>query len=318
MTTAAVPAITINQTALPPLGIGTWAWGDSLFWSYGKDYGDSQLEAAFHAAVDAGITLFDTAEVYGLGKSEEILGQLMRTTSQPIYVATKYMPLPWRFGAGAVQAALDKSLQRLGRDKIDLYQVHQPFSFLLSQETLLNTLADAVEQGKIGAIGVSNYSAQQMRAAHRILAQRNIPLAVNQVQYSLLARQIERNGVLATAKQLNVTILAYSPLAQGLLTGRYKSENVREDVSGARKLDPRFTQRGLEKISPVVNLLTQIGEIYDRPPAQVALNWLIAQGVMPIPGAKSSAQAQQNAGALDWSMSQAELKQLDVLTRSWQ
>lgn len=318
MTTAAVPTITINQTALPPLGLGTWAWGDSLFWSYGKDYDDAQLEAAFNAAVEAGIKLFDTAEVYGLGKSETILGRLMRTTDQTIYVATKYMPLPWRFGAGAVRDALEHSLRRLGRDKIDLYQVHQPFSFLLSQATLLNTLADAVEQGKIGAIGVSNYSATQMRAAHRILAERNIPLAVNQVQYSLLARQIERNGVLEAAKQLNITILAYSPLAQGLLTGRYQPENVRDHVSGARKLDPRFTQRGLEKISPVVNLLTQIGEIYDRPPAQVALNWLIAQGVMPIPGAKSSAQARQNAGALDWSMSEAEFRQLDVLTRSWQ
>jgi aryl-alcohol dehydrogenase-like predicted oxidoreductase len=316
--TTATATIKINDVALPALGIGTWAWGDSLFWSYGKDYGEPQLAAAFYAALDAGITMFDTAEVYGLGESERILGRLIQATDQPVYIATKYMPLPWRLGASAVRTALDHSLQRLGINKIDLYQVHQPFAFLLSQETLLNTLADAVEQGKVGAIGVSNYSAGQMREAHTILAQRGIPLAVNQVQYSLLARKIEHNGVLETAKALDVAILAYSPLAQGLLTGKYKSETVKDGIAGARKLDPRFAQRGLEKISPVVNLLAQIGEIYDRTPAQVALNWLIAQGVMPIPGAKSSDQAQQNAGALGWSMSEAELKQLDVLTRSWQ
>ncbi|MBE9031879.1 aldo/keto reductase [filamentous cyanobacterium LEGE 11480] len=318
MTTASAPTIAINGVELPPLGIGTWAWGDSLFWSYGKDYGEPQLETAFKAAIDAGITLFDTAEVYGLGESERILGRMLKTTDQPIYVATKYMPVPWRWGAGAVREALDKSLDRLGIDKIDLYQIHQPFSFLISQTTLLNTLADAVEQGKIGAIGVSNYSAQQMRSAHATLAQRGIPLAVNQVQYSLLARQIERNGVLETAQELGVTILAYSPLAQGLLTGKYNSETVRDAVSGARKLDPRFTQRGLEKISPVVQLLTQIGENYNRAPTQVALNWLICQGVLPIPGAKSSDQAQQNAGALGWSMNREELMKLDLLTRSWQ
>jgi aryl-alcohol dehydrogenase-like predicted oxidoreductase len=318
MTTASAPTIAIHGTQLAPLGIGTWAWGDKLFWDYGKTYGESELKAAFEAAIAAGITLFDTAEVYGLGESERILGRLLKTTDRPLYVATKYMPLPWRFGASAVRDAIDQSLKRLDVPKIDLYQIHQPFSFLLSQKDLLNTLADAVDAGTIGAIGVSNYSSDQMREAHGILADRGIPLAVNQVQYSLLARQIERNGVLETAQALGVTILAYSPLAQGLLTGKYNSDTVRTAVSGARRLDPRFTQRGLEKISPVLHLLAQIGENYNRTQAQVALNWLIAQGVLPIPGAKSATQAQQNAGALGWSMRREELTQLDLLTRSWQ
>jgi aryl-alcohol dehydrogenase-like predicted oxidoreductase len=318
MTTASAPTITIHGTQLAPLGIGTWAWGDKFFWDYGKTYGEAELTAAFEASIASGITLFDTAEVYGLGESERILGRLLKSTDQPLYIATKYMPLPWRFGASAVVSAIDDSLKRLAIPKIDLYQIHQPFSFLLSQRDLLNTLADAVESGKIGAIGVSNYSASQMREAQAILADRGIPLAVNQVQYSLLARQIERNGVLETAQALGVTILAYSPLAQGLLTGKYNSETVKGTVSGARRLDPRFTQRGLEKISPVMHLLTQIGENYNRTPAQVALNWLIAQGVLPIPGAKSATQAQQNAGALGWSMRREELTQLDLLTRSWQ
>ena len=157
-------------------------------------------------------------------------------------------------------------------------------------------------------------SAEQMREAHGYLAARGIPLAVNQVQYSLLARQIEQNGTLDTARELGVTILAYSPLAQGLLTGKYTPES---DVkpTGARQLDPRFSKGGLEKIAPVIKLLRQLAEKYDRTPAQVALNWLIAQGVVPIPGAKTAQQAQQNAGALGWSLTPEEVEQLDQVTR---
>jgi aryl-alcohol dehydrogenase-like predicted oxidoreductase len=308
-------SITINHVAMAPLGIGTWAWGDTLFWTYGKEYGEPQIAEAFDAAIAGGITLFDTAEVYGLGESERIVGRLVQKTTAPVYIASKYMPLPWRWNADSVREAIDASLKRLGVDRIDLYQIHQPFSFLLSQETLLNTLAEAVKMGKIGAIGVSNYSATQMRQAHEILAQQGITLAVNQVQYSLLARQIERNGTLAAAREMGVTILAYSPLAQGLLTGKYDKTT---PVTGARRLDPRFSEGGREKISQIVHLLREIGENYNRTPAQVALNWLIAQGVMPIPGAKTASQAAQNAGALGWSLNTEEQTTIDLLTRSWQ
>jgi aryl-alcohol dehydrogenase-like predicted oxidoreductase len=308
-------SITINHVAMAPLGIGTWAWGDTLFWTYGKEYGEPQIAEAFDAAIAGGITLFDTAEVYGLGESERIVGRLVQKTTAPVYIASKYMPLPWRWNADSVREAIDASLKRLGVDRIDLYQIHQPFSFLLSQETLLNTLAEAVKMGKIGAIGVSNYSATQMRQAHEILAQQGITLAVNQVQYSLLARQIERNGTLAAAREMGVTILAYSPLAQGLLTGKYDKTI---PVTGARRLDPRFSEGGREKISQIVHLLREIGENYNRTPAQVALNWLIAQGVMPIPGAKTASQATQNAGALGWSLKAEEQTSIDLLTRAWQ
>jgi aryl-alcohol dehydrogenase-like predicted oxidoreductase len=308
-------SITINHVTMAPLGIGTWAWGDTLFWTYGKEYGEPQIAEAFEAAIAGGITLFDTAEVYGLGESERIVGRLAHKSTTPIYIASKYMPLPWRWNADSVREAIDASLKRLGVDRIDLYQIHQPFSFLLSQETLLNTLAEAVKMGKIGAIGVSNYSATQMRQAHEILAQQGITLAVNQVQYSLLARQIERNGTLTAAREMGVTILAYSPLAQGLLTGKYDKTT---PVTGARRLDPRFSEGGREKISQIVHLLREIGENYNRTPAQVALNWLIAQGVMPIPGAKTASQSAQNAGALGWALKAEEQTQIDLLTRAWQ
>lgn len=301
-----------------PICIGTWAWGDKLFWSYGSDYSLEQLREAFFAAMDAGVNFFDTAEIYGLGLSEKFLGQFMQQTDKPVQIATKFGPLPWRFTAQSVSDALTESLKRLQVERVALYQVHWPFSFLMSQETLMNALADEVKRGRIAAVGVSNYSANQMQEAYQLLAARGVPLAVNQVPYSLLTRQIETSGVFDTARQLGVTILAYSPLAQGLLTGKYTVEDYKHPT-GARRIDPRFSQEGLKKIEPVISLLRQLGEKHDRTPAQVALNWLIAQGnVVAIAGAKTAAQVQQNAGALGWRLNDDEIAQLDQITRPWQ
>jgi aryl-alcohol dehydrogenase-like predicted oxidoreductase len=288
-----------------------------LFWNYGSDYGPEQLQAAFTAALEAGVTFFDTAEIYGMGLSEKFLGEFIKQTQQPVQVATKFGPLPWRFTGQSVSDALTESLKRLQIERIELYQVHWPFAFLLSQETLMNTLADEVKRGRIAAVGVSNYSAAQMREAHQILAARGVPLAVNQVHYSLLTRQVESNGIIATARELGVTILAYSPLAQGLLTGKYTPENL-ETLSGARKLNPNFSKEGLQKIAPVISLLRNIGEKYDRTPAQVALNWLIAQGnVIPIAGVKTAEQVRQNAGALGWKLNNDEIAEIEKVTRPW-
>ncbi len=305
-----------NGPTVTALGIGTWAWGDKLFWNYGSDYGVTQLQEAFTATLEAGISFFDTAEIYGIGESEKFLGQFMKQSGRPVQIATKYFPLPWRFTAESVSEALTESLKRLQVERVDLYQVHQPFGFLMSQQTLMNVLADEVKRGRIAAVGVSNYSADQMREAHGYLAARGVPLAVNQVQYSLLTRKIESNGILDTARQLGVTILAYSPLAQGLLTGKYTPDKDFK-FQDARRIDPRFSKSNLEKIAPVIKLLTEMGEKRDRTPAQVALNWLIAQGVVPIPGAKTAQQATQNAGALGWSLSQEEVAQLEQATRPW-
>lgn len=311
--------ITLGQSGpvVTPLCIGTWAWGDRLFWNYGKEYGPQELQAAFAASLEAGITFFDTAEVYGFGLSEELIAQFLQKTTQKVNIATKYGPFPWRITAQSVADALTESLKRLQVPKVALYQVHWPFTFLMSQETLMNALADEVERGRIEAVGVSNYSAQQMREAHQILARRGIPLAVNQVRYSLLSRQIESNGILNTARELGVTILAYSPLAQGLLTGKYTIAGG-SNPSGARKLDSRFSKEGLQKIEPVVSLLRQFGEKYGRTPAQVALNWLIAQGnVIPIAGAKKAQQVRDNAGALGWRLTDDEIAHLEEVSRPW-
>lgn len=306
-----------NGPQVPALGLGTWSWGDSIFWQYGGAYGVDEVRAAFHASLSAGVNFLDTAEVYGLGKSEELIGQFMQDSDQEVIVATKYMPVPWRFGAQAVADALTASLKRLKLPSVALYQVHWPFDFFIGQETLMNALADEVKQGRIKAIGVSNYSAKQMREAHTYLAVRGIPLAVNQVQYSLLHRNIETNGVMEAAQNLEVAILAYSPLAQGLLTGKY---TVGSDLqpAGARRIDPKFGKKGLQKIEPVLAALQSIGEAHGKTQVQVALNWLIAKGnVVPIPGAKNAKQAEQNAGALGWEMSEVECQQLDNVSAPW-
>ncbi|MBW4499026.1 MAG: aldo/keto reductase [Scytonema hyalinum WJT4-NPBG1] len=306
-----------NGPAVTPLCIGTWAWGDKLFWNYGNNYGADQLQAAFTAALEVGVTFFDTAEIYGFGLSEEFLGQFLKKTDKQVQIATKYGPVPWRFLGQSVADALTDSLKRLQLERVALYQVHWPFTFFMSQETLMNALADEVKRGRIEAVGVSNYSAQQMREAHQILAARGVPLAVNQVRYSLLTRQIESNGILETARELGVTILAYSPLAQGLLTGKYTADSANTPKDG-RRIDSRFSKEGLQKLEPVISLLRQLGDKHDRTPAQVALRWLIDQGnIIPIAGAKTAEQVKQNAGALGWRLGDDEIKQLDEVSRPY-
>lgn len=309
--------IAINNISLPSLGIGTWSWGDRLFWGYGSDYGETEVAKAFAAALDNGATFFDTAEVYGLGESERLIGRFLKQTERPVQIATKYFPLPWRFNTQAVADALSDSLKRLDVEQVDLYQVHMPFSFLMSQQTLMEALATEVKRGRILTVGVSNYSASQMQEAHDLLAQYDVPLAVNQVRYSLLTRKIEQNGILDLARKLGITILAYSPLDQGLLTGKYTPENT-EIVKGARKLDPKFSASGLSKIEPVINKLKQLAEKYDKTPVQVALNWLVVQdNVIPIPGAKNARQAAENAGAIGWKLSAEDAEQLGLLTLNY-
>jgi aryl-alcohol dehydrogenase-like predicted oxidoreductase len=303
-----------NGPIVTALGVGTWAWGDSLFWAYGKGgFGAQEVAEAFQASLAAGITFFDTAEIYGLGESERLLGQFCQQAQQPVQIATKYFPYPWRWTRSQIADALTASLDRLQTSQISLYQIHWPLEFFLKTQDFMEALAAEVKNGRIQAIGVSNYSAQQMTLAHQYLAEKGIPLAANQVPYSLLTRQIESNGILEKARQLGVTILAYSPLAQGLLTGKYTAE-AKVELQGARRLDPRFKPQGLKKLAPLLNSLEQLAEKYDKTYGQIALNWLIAQGnVIPIPGAKNALQAQQNAGALGWSLRPEEVASLGAI-----
>jgi aryl-alcohol dehydrogenase-like predicted oxidoreductase len=179
----------------------------------------------------------------------------------------------------------------------------------------MESMADAIAAGKIKAVGVSNYSAEQMRIAHAALARRGIPLASNQVEYSLLHRQPEVNGVLDTCRELEVTLIAYQPLASGALTGKYGTG---ARPMGLRRFMGYFRGKGLEAVAPVVALLREIGERYAKSPAQVALRWLIEnERVLPIPGAKNGKQAADNAGALSFCLTAAEIEALNQATLAW-
>lgn len=301
-----VQTITLPNTHLtiPALGVGTWQWGDNFWWGYGSDYNRNDLAEAFEASLDAGLSLFDTAELYGLGQSEQILGAFKRSTTRPVVIASKFFPLPWRFTAAQFHLALRGSLKRLGVDTLDLYQVHWPYH-ILSIPAMMDAMAIAVQRGQIRAVGVSNYSAEQMRAAHAALAQHGIPLASNQVPYHLLDLSYQRNGVLAACSELGVILIAYSPLAQGLLTGKYHTSDARP--TGGRNRAKAFRPENLTRIRPLIDQLTALAEQHGKTPAQVALNWLVRQpGVLPIPGAKNARQAASNAGALGWSLTDVE------------
>jgi len=288
------------------IGVGAWAWGDRFFWNYGGSYNDEDIEAAFQASLDAGVNFIDTAEVYGQGRSEQLLGKLMKTTEKPVLVATKFFPYPWRISKNSLHKALINSLDRLQVDHIALYQIHWPL-FLLPINSLMDAMAKEAKSGKTITIGVSNFNNSQTQRAYNALARHQIKLASNQVEYNLLNKQIEKNGLLARCQKLGVRVIAYSPLAQGLLTGKYSPESPPPGVRG-----PRFASL-IKGIKPLIDLMTEIGNSHgDKTPGQVALNWLICKGTLPIPGAKNLKQVQQNNGAIGWRLSDDEVVALDT------
>lgn len=299
-----------------PLGVGAWAWGTTRLWGYGGEYGRQEVGEAFRASMAEGVTLFDTAEIYGNGASERIIGELLREggfQGTPV-IATKFAPLPYRLSPRTLISAVDRSLERLGVSTIDLYQIHFP-SPLPNPKGLMDALGEVVREGKVRQVGVSNYSAEAMRRAHDRLASHGVRLASNQVQYSLLNRAPETNGVLEACRELDVTLIAYSPIAQGLLTGKYGPGTRPAGI--VRRYSSAFRERNLNKIEPVLRILREVGEAHGKEPAQVALNWLVARGTLPIPGAKNERQARQNAGALGWSLTDEEREKLDLATLGW-
>ncbi|WP_437620392.1 aldo/keto reductase [Sorangium sp. So ce1151] len=302
-----------------PLGIGAGSWGQPR-WGFGQSYGRAEVVEAFEASVRGGVTFFDTAEVYGDGASERFLGELRVThRAEGVVLATKYAPkvltLRPRLTRGAFRRALAASLERLGVERVALYQIHWQ-SPIPPVSSLMEAMAEAVAEGKIQAVGVSNYDAKHLRIAHEALGKRGIPLASNQVAYSLLNRTAETNGVMAACRELGVSLIAHTPLAQGLLSGKYRPGAL---PSGPRPPTRIFEPANVAAAVPVVGLLAEIGRGHGgKSPEQVALNWLMQQpGVLPIPGAKNGAQARSNVGALGWSLTKEEIATIDAATARW-
>ena len=297
------------------MGVGCWAWGDEKYWRYGQDHGQDDIVDAYAACLERGLDLFDTAEVYGWGKSEQLVGALARRSPRPVVVATKYAPLSGRGGAAAIPAALDKSLRRLGLPHIDLYQLHWADRDEAPIAAVMDVLADALQAGKIRAVGVSNFRAGEMRLAHAALQRRGVPLAVNQVHYSLLHRAPEVDGVLDACRELGVALLAYSPLEQGLLTGKYAPDTLPPEP---RANAVWFAPDNVAAAQPLIAMLRTMGEAHGVGPAAVALAWLLAKAdVVPLAGAKTRQQAEANASALSVALSDGEIAALDTLSAPW-
>lgn len=301
-----------SEVSVPPLGVGTWAWGDGSTWGmdgYDRSLTLASIHEAWAAALEAGTVLFDTAEVYGKGESERIIGGLLAedpSVRDRVVIATKWWPDPRkRDTVAAVRGAAQASLDRLGIDVIDLYQVHGPIS-LRSASVMAEGLATAHAEGLIRAIGVSNYSERETRKIDAALRARGLRLATNQVELSLLRTFPERTGLLAACRELGVLPLAYSPIGQGRLTGKYSAAN---PPPGKRS----FSNHPMERVDPVVAVARRVGEAHGgRTPSQVALAWCMAKGAVPIPGAKHRGQAEDNAGALGWALTAADLAALDA------
>ena len=303
---------------ITPIGLGVmqFAGGAGIFGMVFPEISQETMDGIIRTALDGGINWFDTAEMYGRGRSKQGLANALRAAEKKddeVIVATKWFPM-FRTARNIPRTIYDR-IRFLDGYSIDLYMIHQPWGFS-PPEAEMDAMADLVEEGKIRSVGVSNFNAEQMRRAHAALQKRGLPLAANQMQYSLLHRKIETNGVLAAAKELGITITAWSPLASGILTGKFhKDPEILNQTPFGRRMRLR---REIERSRPMILALEEVAIKHDATPAQIALNWLIhfqGDAVVAIPGASKVKQAEENAGVMNFKLTSDEMARLDELSR---
>lgn len=299
-----------------PLGLGCWQFSrqKGIVGKFWRELDDKTVLEIVRVSIANGINWFDTAEAYGWGASERSLVAALEDLNiepESVYIADKWWPVFRR--ASSIPVTIQKQLNRMGSYTIALYQIHNPLS-VSSIRNQLKYMADALEERKIRAIGVSNFSARMMDIIAEILADRNITLTSNQVRFNLLDRKIEKNGVLDAARNNSIAIIAWSPLAQGILTGKFHANPERiQDRPGPRKWQRSFHGAGLKKTYPLIEKLETIGRKYDKTCAQVALNWLIhahGETVFAIPGASSVRQAAENGAVMEFQLTHDEIEEI--------
>ncbi len=309
-----------SNIEVSPLGLGCWQFsrGQGLGGSYWAFLPDAEIREIVRISLEGGINWFDTAESYGKGESERALARALKALGKSpgdVIIATKWRP--FLRTAKTIAETIETRLANLDGFPIDLYQIHNPLSFS-SIKAQMGAMAALVGDKKIRSIGVSNFSSQQMRKAQRELSAFGIRLVSNQVRYNLIQREIESNGILDTAKELGVSIIAYSPLAQGLLSGKFHDDpGLIKRRPGYRKYRRAFKPEALNKTRPTIDFLKELARKYEATPSQVALNWLVnsqRETVVAIPGTTTSAQARENVGALTFELSRDDAHQLDQLT----
>ncbi len=293
--------VEVGGARMSAIGLGTWQFG-SREWGYGSGYAERDAVAIVHRALDVGISLFDTAEIYAFGRSERILGRALENRRDDAFLATKILPvLP--IGPVVLQRARG-SLRRLGVKSVDLYQLHQPNPVVPLSSTM-PAFGQLIDEGAIGHAGVSNYALARWQAAEEALGR---PVLSNQVPFNLVDRRPERE-LLPWAQAHDRLIIAYSPLAQGLLSGRYDADH---RPGGAVRINsPAFLPENLRRAEPLIASLRSVAGSHGATPAQVALAWLIRRpNVVVIPGASSVAQVEANAAAAEIELSDAEDEEL--------
>ena len=289
------------------VGLGTWQFG-SREWGYGEDYASGAARAIVRRAVELGVNLFDTAEIYGFGRSERILAEALGEDRDRVVVASKVFPVaPF---PGVVRWRAAGSARRLQLQRIPLYQVHAP-NPLVPDSVTMPGMEDLLDGGRIGAVGVSNYSLPRWQRADAALGR---AVVSNQVQFSL-AKPEPLEELVPFAEREQRMIMAYSPLAQGLLGGRYSETN---RPGGVRASNPLFAPENLRRIAPLLDLVRDVAARYDVAPAQVALAWLLSlPRVVVIPGASSVEQLEFNVAAAELDLDPESCAALTSAARSF-
>lgn len=282
------------------VGVGTWQWG-SKEWGWGKEYLKEDLKKAFERAIDLGINFFDTAEIYGGGKSEKMLGEFISGRRDDVVIASKVSPTHLRYKS--VIKACNRSLERLNTEFIDLYQVHWP-NPVIPMKSTAKAMDELVRLEKIRSVGVSNFSLKRMIAFDSFL---EVPLASNQVRYGLLHRKPEIN-LLPYCNKNKIALIAYSPLDKGAISGKYNASNLPKDW--VRRMSFIFTSVNMHRIHSLIVLLGEIADKYGVKPINVALRYLIDRGAIPIVGIKKLEQVEDLALTFEFKITNDENNQI--------
>ena len=336
-----VTRVSAGPIDISSLGCGTWSWGNRLLFDYNPSQ-DEEIYEAYREIRNAGVTIFDTADSYGTfdlnGRAEILLGQFERRYQNEItqqtpnkkqslwwefgsksagpkldankqQVATKLAPYPWRVTPGQIVKAAEASLKRLGQDKLAVAQLHWSTSNYqpLQEKALWEGIGDVYDRGLCEAVGVSNYGPKQLQRVASRFQERSVPLAVAQIQYSLMTYKVARD-MNSACEDVNCRLISYSPLCLGLLTGKYTLDNLPRPGNPRRQLFRELLPGAQE----LLGTLKAVADEYDKSQTQVAINWAICKGTVPIPGARTLQQARENLGSTGWSLRSDAVEALDV------